>query len=171
LYDRHSRLIFGVTLRVLRSRADAEEVLQEVFVRVWTRADTYDDRLGVPAAWLTRMARNRAIDRLRAKRVRGEVDTIDKETGADRGGTSTWGPPAGGPATPERLAEDAERGGTVRTALGELPAEQRMLIEAAFFEGYTHQELSERFGLPLGTVKTRIRSGMIAMRDRLEHTV
>jgi RNA polymerase sigma-70 factor (ECF subfamily) len=168
LYDRHSRLLFGVAMRILRSHADAEEVLQEVFVRVWTRADTYDERLGVPAAWLTRMARNRAIDRLRSRRSRGEVDpgvsgeTQPNDLEANR--------PAAAPS-PEALAQDAETGGALRRALVTLPPEQRMLIEAAFFEGYTHQELADRFSLPLGTVKTRIRTGIIAMRDRLEHAV
>ncbi len=166
LYDRHSRLVFSIVLRILRSPSDAEEVLQEVFVRVWTKADTYNERLGWPAAWLTRIARNRAIDRLRSKRARGEAL-----------------PPAGDPQehgqppqavtreTPEVLAQAAATATSIREALARLPAGQRELIEAAFFDGYTHQELSERFGLPLGTVKTRIRSGLLAMRERLEHYV
>jgi RNA polymerase sigma-70 factor (ECF subfamily) len=164
LYDRHHRLVFSVVLRILRSPSDAEEVLQEVFVRVWTKADTYNERLGWPAAWLTRIARNRAIDRLRARRARGEML-----------------PPAGAPEdfaeapqavtreTPELLAQEAATATTIRGALENLPAAQRALIEAAFFDGYTHQELSQRFGVPLGTVKTRIRSGLLAMRERLEH--
>lgn len=73
LYDRHSRLAYSVIMRILRSPSDAEDVLLETFVRVWSRADTYDSRLGSPAAWLTRTARNRAIDRLRARRVRGDI--------------------------------------------------------------------------------------------------
>jgi RNA polymerase sigma-70 factor, ECF subfamily len=166
LYDLHNRLLFGVTLRILRNRPDAEEVLQEVFVRVWTRADTYDERLGSPAAWLTRMARNRAIDRLRAKRSRGDIDVPGVDTSQDREARQ----PANTPS-PEALAQEAETGGALRNALVALPPEQRLLIEAAFFDGYTHQELADRFGLPLGTVKTRIRSGIIAMRERLEHTV
>ena len=165
LYDRHSSLLFGVIMRILRNRSDAEDVLQEVFARVWTRADTYDERLGCPGAWLTRMARNRAIDRLRARRTRGEDDA---------GGPAE--PPrddrtAGVALTPEDLAQDTERTGKIRSALEALPEEQRVLIVAAFFEGYTHSELAARFQLPLGTVKTRIRNGMLAMRDQLEHFV
>ena len=165
LYDRHCGLLFGVILRILRNRSDAEEVLQEVFVRVWTRADTYDARLGTPAAWLARMARNRAIDRLRAKRTRGDVDVpVAGESAREE-------PAAVGTVTPEQLATDTERQQTVRAALETLPAEQRELIAAAFFDGYTHSELAARFNLPLGTVKTRIRTGMLAMREHLEHIV
>lgn len=163
LYDRHSGPLFGLVLRILRNRADAEEVLQEVFVRVWTRADTYDERLGCPAAWLTRMARNRAIDRLRARRTREDADT-DAATDAS--------PAAAAPSrNPEQQAQVAERSERVQSALAALPADQRELIAAAFFEGFTHSELAARFNLPLGTVKTRIRSGMLTMRDFLEHRV
>jgi RNA polymerase sigma-70 factor (ECF subfamily) len=164
LYDRYSALIFGVILRILRSRSDAEEVLQEVFVRVWIRAEMYDERLGAPAPWLVRIARNRAIDRLRARRSPFDdqhVEGRDVEAAAD---------PAIAP-TPEALAATAQTSQTVRSALAALPPEQRTLIEAAFFDGYTHSELAGRFGLPLGTVKTRIRAGMIAMRQWLEHAV
>ena len=164
LYDRHSSLLFGVIMRILRNRSDAEEVLQEVFARVWTRADTYDERLGRPAAWLTRMARNRAIDRLRARRTSGEADGDSTESAREPH------VPSAGP-TPEDAAGDAERTGRIQSAMAQLPDEQRELIVAAFFEGYTHSELAARFRLPLGTVKTRIRNGMLAMRDQLEHRV
>lgn len=164
LYDRYSALIFGVIMRILRSRSDAEEVLQEVFMRVWIRAEMYDERLGAPAPWLVRIARNRAIDRLRARRnpvddQSVEVRNVEPTTG------SSLAP------TPEILAATAQTSETVRSALAALPAEQRTLIEAAFFDGYTHSELANRFSLPLGTVKTRIRAGMIAMRQWLEHAV
>ena len=165
LYDRHSSLLFGVIMRILRNRPDAEEVLQEVFVRVWTRADTYDERLGSPGAWLTRMARNRAIDRLRARQTRGDVGVSDTALAS---ASEQLSDPQ---STPERAAQETERTGTVRSALDALPEQQRVLIAAAFFDGYTHSQLAARFGLPLGTVKTRIRSGMLAMRDQLEHLV
>ena len=164
LYGRHSRLVYSVILRILRSSSDAEEVLQEAFVRVWTKAETYDERLGSPAAWLTRIARNRAIDRLRAKKSRGEAVTTELTQQAEQ-------VPAPTSATPELLAQEAATAASIRTALDDLPGNQRELIEAAFFEGYTHQELADRFGLPLGTVKARIRSGLLAMRERLEQHV
>ena len=166
LYDRHSRLLFGLILRIVRDRAEAEEILQEVFVRVWTRAELFDPRLGGPTAWLVRIARNRAIDRLRARRSRDAADEppLD-ESIPERPAAAT------GSVSPETAALHAERRSTVIDALVVLPAEQRRLIEAAFFEGYTHSELAARFGLPLGTVKTRIRAGIVAMRQRLEHVV
>jgi RNA polymerase sigma-70 factor (ECF subfamily) len=165
LYDRHSRLLFGLILRILRDRAEAEEILQEVFLRVWTRAESYDARLGSPLPWLVRLARNCAIDRLRARRIRETAGRppLDESIADQASGTDIH--------TPETAVLAAERRGTVMNALAVLPAEQRRLIEAAFFEGYTHSELAQRFGLPLGTVKTRIRAGMLAMRQRLEHTV
>jgi RNA polymerase sigma-70 factor, ECF subfamily len=166
LYDRHSRLLFGLIVRILRDRAESEEILQEAFVRIWTRADAYDVRVGAPLAWMVRLTRNCAIDRLRARRVRAGVNAP-----ADEAPVVEAAPPAGDVETPETDLLHAEKRRTVGDALAGLPPEQRRLIEAAFFEGYTHTELAERFSLPLGTVKTRIRTGMIAMRQRLEHAV
>ncbi len=168
LYDRHSRLAYAVIVRILGSPSDAEEVLQETFVRVWSRAETYDALRGSPATWLTRIARNRAIDRLRAQRLRGHVAIAPP---VDPAGDM---PPALEPATretPETLLESRTTAGAVRMALATVTPAQRALIEAAFFEGCTHSELATRFGMPLGTVKTRIRTGLAAMRGRLEPIV
>jgi RNA polymerase sigma-70 factor, ECF subfamily len=162
LYDHHSQLLFGLILRIVRDRPEAEEILQEVFVRVWMRAETYDAQLGGPLPWIVRVARNLAIDRLRARQIRAAIDTpggmVRTELASDI-------------QSPEAAVLAAERHDALADALASLPAEQRQLIEAAFFEGYTHSELAQRFGLPLGTVKTRIRNGMIAMRQGLEHAV
>jgi RNA polymerase sigma-70 factor (ECF subfamily) len=168
LYDRHSRLAFSVIRRILRSAADAEDVLQETFVRVWSRAETYDARLGSPATWLTRIARNRAIDRLRAQRARADVDA--SQAGACEPETRALEPETR-EAPPDVLMQDAAAAGAIRDAVAGLPEAQRVLIEAAFFDGYTHQELAIRFSVPLGTVKTRIRAGLTALRGRLEQAV
>ena len=168
LYDRYSRLAYSVIMRILGSQSDAEDVLQETFVRVWSRAETYDALMGTPAAWLTRIARNRAIDRLRARRVRGHIAVGPTIQGGDDA------PRSEEPVTrdtPETVLEGRTMAGAVRTALAALTPAQRTLIEAAYFEGYTHSELATRFGVPLGTVKTRIRSGLAAMRDRLEQVI
>jgi RNA polymerase sigma-70 factor (ECF subfamily) len=165
LYDRHCRLLFSLILRIVGDRGEAEDLLQETFVRVWTRAEQYDAGLGGPVPWMVRVARNRAIDRVRARRVRAAVNTPAAEDAAAEPVPDT------AIQTPEAAVLDAERRLRLAAALEGLPAEQRRLIEAAFFEGYTHSELAARFGLPLGTVKTRIRAGMLAMRQGLANTV
>ena len=137
-------------------------------MRVWSRADTYNARLGSPAAWLTRIARNRAIDRLRAKRVRRDI-SVEQGTGPD--GEAARLPEPETRETPEVVLQQNATAGALRGAISALPAVQRDLIEAAFFGGYTHHELSTRFGVPLGTVKTRIRTGLVAMRGRLEQVL
>jgi RNA polymerase sigma-70 factor (ECF subfamily) len=172
LYDRHSRLVFSVIRRILRSQSDAEDVLQETFVRVWSRADTYDAALGSPATWLTRIARNRAVDRLRAQRARANVDGIPPDTARareDAGEIRTA--VAAVSDRPDVLAEERGVATALRGAVARLPETQRVLIEAAYFEGYTHHELAARFAMPLGTVKTRIRSGLTALRAQLEQAV
>jgi RNA polymerase sigma-70 factor (ECF subfamily) len=158
LYDRHSRLLFGLILRILKERGDAEEILQEVFVQAWTRADTYRAALGSPAGWLVGIARNRAIDRLRMNAVRRRA--VEQVT--------TPAPPT---QTPESQASMSERQRGVRAALASLPAEQRDLIEHAYFEGLTQSELAARFDLPLGTIKTRVRTGLLALRGLLQGSV
>ena len=154
LYDAHSQRLFGLILRILKDRSEAEEVLQEVFVQVWTRADTYNIGLGSPAGWLIGIARNRAIDRLRANAVR--VRTVEAVPEP---------PPM---ETPESHAAAGQRQRDVQRALSALPTEQRELIEQAFFFGFTYSELAARFSLPLGTVKTRIRTGMLSLRENIE---
>ncbi len=159
LYDRHARVLFSLICRILRDRGDAEDVLQEVLLRVWEKAESYDPILGSPIAWLVRIARNRAIDRLRARGARPAAGPDDTLPGLAVDERRVPGP--------ERSAALAEERQSVQRALQQLPTGQRALIEAAFFDGYTHAELADRFGLPLGTVKTRIRTGMLALRDEL----
>ena len=154
LYDRHSRLLYGLILRIVRDRSEAEEILQEVFVLVWNRVATYNPGLGPPAAWLVGIARNRAIDRLRANSARRraiESARIDVESNEN----------------PETDAVVGEQQRAIRQALETIPREQRDLIEEAYFLGFTHSELAERHKLPLGTVKTRIRTGLLALREQL----
>lgn len=154
LYDAHSRLLFGVICRIVKDRAEAEEILQEVFVQAWRRAATYDRSLGSPAGWLLGIARNRAIDRLRANAVRTRtIDALE--------------PPAA-IETPEGTAALSERQRDVQRALASLPDDQRTLIEDAYFLGLTQSELAARFRLPLGTVKTRMRAGLQALRRQLD---
>lgn len=168
LYDGYSRQAFAVIVRILGNSSEAEDVLQETFVRVWSRAETYDVLRGSPGAWLIRIARNRAIDRLRARRVRGDVaGPLQREASGETPGQNETATRE----TPESLLENRTTAGAVRSALATLTPAQRTLIEAAFFEGCTHTELASRFGMPLGTVKTRIRTGLATMRGKLEQAI
>jgi RNA polymerase sigma-70 factor (ECF subfamily) len=157
LYDRHSHLLYSLLVRMLRHRGEAEEVLQEVFLAVWSRARTYDRTLGSPVAWLVGIARNRAVDRLRANAVRQRTAEESRSTEADTADS------------PETQASLSERQRQIALALGSLPREQRQLIEDAYFLGLTQSELAARHRLPLGTVKTRIRTGMLTLRQQLSH--
>jgi RNA polymerase sigma-70 factor (ECF subfamily) len=156
-YDRHSALVFGLILRILKDRGEAEEVLQEVFVQVWSRAATYNVALGSPVGWIVGIARNRSIDRLRSNVVR--LRAVESA------------PAPEAVVTPEATASLSERQRDVQRALEALPREQRDLIEQAYFLGLTQSELAARFNLPLGTVKTRIRTGLQTLRQQLQRGV
>jgi RNA polymerase sigma-70 factor (ECF subfamily) len=155
LYDRYRLILFGLMLRILHSRAEAEDVLQEVFLQAWKKASNYDEARGRPFTWLVTLARSRAIDRLRSLDSRERVaqdaarEVVEEVSDA---------------ATDAIRAEQSE---VVRRALGELPSEQRRALELAYFEGLTQSEIAERLNSPLGTVKTRMRSGMMKLRETL----
>ena len=160
LYDRHGRAVFSLALRILGDESDAEEVTQDVFAQAWRRAGQYDASRGTVAAWLLVMARTRAIDRFRARRVRPEGSVHE-----DEGLTLQQLPATSPDAASEMLA--AERGQRVRRALEDLPFLQRVAIELAYFEGLSQREIAERLEQPLGTVKTRMRLGLLKLRDAL----
>lgn len=147
-YDLHAGLVNGIALRVLRDATEAEDVVQEVFVQVWRQATRYDPGRGTPEAWICTITRTRALDRLRRRAARRE------EPGEAAPGTSAR------PRAEEALA--------VRKALDGLSAEQRRALELAYYEGLTQSEIATRLNEPLGTVKTRIRTAMMRLREALE---
>lgn len=158
-FDRHSQLLFNVALRVLGNPHDAEDALAEAAVLLWERAPVYDPMFGKPVSWAITLTRNKAIDRLRSRQRKAMVhDAAATEAGF---GAETE------PEAPQ-AAMTSETAAFVRTALEVLPKEQRRAIELAFFGGLTQLEISEQLGVPLGTVKARIRRGMLALRDALE---
>ena len=157
LYDRHSARLFGLAQRILGDTGEAEEVLQEVFLYAWKAAATFDASRGPVLAWLLVATRSRSIDRLRSRRPagRGGVRSLDE---------------APEPASREDVEADAagrEWEARCRAAIAELAEDQRRALELAYFEGLTHQEIARRTATPLGTVKTRVRLGLMKLRERI----
>jgi RNA polymerase sigma-70 factor (ECF subfamily) len=157
LYDRHGRLVYSLALRILRDTGDAEDVVQEVFSQAWRQASRYESTRGNVVAWLMNLTRSRAIDRIRGRRVRpqpvaGDVRDVDVPDMAE--------------PVDQQLALSSQAA-VIRAAVDELSLLQRVAIELAFYEGLTHVDIAERLELPLGTVKTRIRQGLMTLKDRL----
>jgi RNA polymerase sigma-70 factor (ECF subfamily) len=157
LYDRHAPRLLGVAYRILGESGEAEEVVQEVFLHAWRAASSFDPFRGSVLAWLIVATRSRSIDRIRTRKSSISRD----ETGRDPLAVL----PAEGDVEEEAASRQWET--ICRAAIGELPAEQRHALELAFFEGLTHQEIAARTATPLGTVKTRIRLGLMKLRERV----
>jgi RNA polymerase sigma-70 factor (ECF subfamily) len=156
VYDATSRRVHGLVVRVVRDPAQAEEVTQEVYLQVWRTASRYDEQKGGALSWLMTLAHRRAVDRVRSAEATSRQDTtyhqhsqaVPHDTTAEAAETSL----------------DARR---VRTALAELTTAQREALELAYFGGYTHTEVATMLDLPVGTAKTRIRDGLIRLRDAM----
>ncbi|MCB9419010.1 MAG: sigma-70 family RNA polymerase sigma factor [Ardenticatenaceae bacterium] len=161
LYDRYCRLVMSVAFGVVRNRETAEEVTLDIFTSVWEKAATYDDNQARVSTWLTRMARNRAIDRLRREKVRPSQNSVSwAEMPVEPVLDET-----NDPETAVHLNLEQQR---VRTAVASLSAPQQEALSLAYFQGYSHSEIAEALNEPLGTVKGRIRAGMQKLRDLLE---
>jgi RNA polymerase sigma-70 factor (ECF subfamily) len=163
LYDRLSGPLYSLALRMLGDAADAQEALQDVFLQIWSRAKTYDPQQSSVFSWTVLMTRSRVIDRVRARgrRLRVLVPSTDVEEDSTE---------AADASTAENVADTTdknEEAARVRSILNNLPSEQREAIELAFFTDLTHHEIAARLGQPLGTVKARIRRGLLKLRERL----
>ena len=158
LYDTSSRVLYSLLLRILNEHALAEEVLLDVYMQVWRQAGSYDELRGSPMAWMLTIARSRALDRLRSGRqellLRESLEGFEENVRSE--------------IDVEETAEIAEVQGRVRDALETLPAEQREVIELAYYGGLSHSEIALQLEQPLGTVKTRMRLGMMKLRDILQ---
>jgi RNA polymerase sigma-70 factor, ECF subfamily len=159
LYDETSSMLNGLLLRILERPEDAEEVLLDVYMKAWKYAARYTDKRGSVQAWLMIMARNAAIDRIRQKRAQPKTLAFEPESTPEPESTE---------ASPEEQTAEREKRRRVQLVLNELPPEQREVVELAFFGGLTHAELAERLREPLGTIKSRIRMGLLRLRGLIE---
>lgn len=148
LYDRYSGVVYSVALRVLTDTGAAEDVLQDVFMQLWRNPGAFDSSRGSLGAWLAVIARHRAIDQLRKRRP--ETDIADVVISCDQNLESS--------TDRSRIVEK------VRSILGAMPAQQRTVLEMAYFQGLSHSEISAKMGEPLGTIKTRIRTALMSLR-------
>ncbi len=154
LYDRYASRVLGLTTRILTDPHEAQDVLQEVFLHVWRNPSNFAPERGALSTWILILARSRAIDRLRALRRRGrdrQVDLSDCDLPSDE--------------NPERRAGQRQEGRAIHRVLSDIPADQRRALELAYFGGYTQTEIARLTGAPLGTVKTRLRQGLMKLRD------
>ena len=154
LYDRFSTLVFTLAMRMLKARSDAEDLLQEVFVQVWRQAQNYNAERGSPEAWIINIARSRAIDKIRSiRRMEKSFVLTDDPARAESS------------ENVETAAASSEAKLAMNSALANLPEAQRKVLEMAYFDGLTQTEIAARLKEPLGTVKTRMRSGIQRLRE------
>jgi RNA polymerase sigma-70 factor, ECF subfamily len=154
LYERFSTLVFTLAMRMLKIHSDAEDLLQEVFVQVWRQAQGYSAERGSPEAWIINIARSRAIDKIRSiRRMEKSFVLTDDPARAESG------------KNVESSAAESETRLTMNAALANLPETQRRVLELAYFDGLTQTEIAKRLAEPLGTVKTRMRSGIQRLRE------
>lgn len=152
LYDRYSSVVYAVALRVLGETGAAEDVLQEVFLQLWRKPGAFDAARGSLGSWLAVITRNRAIDSLRKRRPETDIEDVVLSVSPDLAGA----------------AERARAAEKVRGVMGNMTPAQRSALEMAYWEGMSHSEIADKTGEPLGTVKTRIRAGLIALRKAFQ---
>ena len=160
LYDRYNRLVYSMAVNAVGENTLAEEITQDVFLRIWNKAETYSPKKGKVITWVSSITRYRAIDAIRSQQVRPEGHSVawDIEGSLDNPD----------PLNVEERVETTQRQQRVRHAVAQLPEEQRQALAYAYFQGYTHREIAEVLGEPLGTIKTRIRLAMQKLREYLE---
>lgn len=163
LYDRYGALAFSLASAIVHDSADAEEVVAETFSQIWRTAASFDATRGSVVAWVSTIARTRSLDLIRSQKRRAKI--LD-EAAAMSDDTTSPGLSSGAPS-PDRGVEVSEAQQLVRRSLADLPAPQRLVLELAYFGGLSQSEIADRLSEPLGTVKTRMRSGMEKLRQAL----
>ena len=158
LYDRHSRAIYGLVLRILQQAGTAEEVVQDIFLQLWRNAAQFDVSRGPFVPWLFTLARNRALDtlRLKSERQRRQEDQVDEL------------PPVAAAPEYEKVLDEKRRAERVRALMAGLNPQQKKAIELAYFEGLSHTEIAAALKEPLGTVKSWIRNGLLRLKEELQ---
>lgn len=164
LYDGYNRLLFGMILSIVKSRTEAEDILQEVFINIWQKADMFNENRGNVFSWIVTLTRNRAIDRIRSKGYKNQQKT-----------SASIDNPAiklkGDHYDPLETTIFSDRAKLVKKALQEIPEKQSKVLKIAYYKGLTQSEISEHLKIPLGTVKTRMRQGMLKLKDILEANI
>jgi RNA polymerase sigma-70 factor (ECF subfamily) len=158
-YDRHSTLMFSVACKILNDASEAQDVLQEAALQIWEKAAKFDPKLGRASSWAAILVRNKAIDRIRASQRRTR---LAEQAGAEQVAVVNV------EDTANETIYGHEKASLVHSAMVELPVEQRQAIELAYFSGLTQDEISQKLNQPLGTIKARIRRGLLKLRDQLE---
>jgi RNA polymerase sigma-70 factor (ECF subfamily) len=158
-YDRHSTLMYSVACKVLNDSNEAQDVLQEACLQIWEKAAKFDPNLGKASSWVAILVRNKSVDRIRNSQRRSR---LAEEAGAEQGAAANVSD------TTNETIYGHEKAGLIQTAILELPVEQRQAIELAYFSGLTQDEISKKLNQPLGTIKARIRRGLLKLRDQLE---
>ena len=162
LYDHYHRLLFGLILSILKKREEAEDILQEVFTNIWEKADQFDTERGTVYTWIVSMARNKSIDRLRSK-----VYKEQKKQAVSLNDEDVHHPLYSEETDPLENTILMDRAKKVHAALAQISEKQRKVLQVAYFNGMSQSEISEEFDIPLGTVKTRMRDGMMKLREIL----
>jgi RNA polymerase sigma-70 factor (ECF subfamily) len=162
LYDKLSRPLYATARHILNDTAEAQDVVHDVFLALWENAASFDSGKGAAFSWAVTLTRNRSIDRLRSRANRARL--LGKSVPGDLGYDEDAGFIGG-----DDKAELGDRAAAVRTAMADLPTEQQRALELAFFSGLTQKEIAEKLSEPIGTVKARIRRGLIKLRDSLAH--
>ncbi len=165
LYKNVSAQLLGVILRIQRDRAQAEDVLQEIFVSIWRNAQGYDAARSQPMTWLTSIARNRAIDSLRRRKA--EVSTVSAHLGDDDDDSNLVDSIASEDPNPMELMEQAAQARAVTHCIGVLSSEQQQCVALAYYQGLSHSEVAQHLQQPLGTVKSWVRRALMALKDCL----
>lgn len=164
LYNLYSDYLFKIVFYILKNEADAEDTLQEIFMQIWEHSEKYDEKLGSPISWIVRVTRNKSIDKLRSKGYRERENQFEIEKFYNLSSDD----PSENPDSVMTINSTSEQ---IKSAIDTLSDIQKDLLEFAYFRGFSQSELAEHFELPLGTVKTCIRSAMIKLRDKLKHLI